>query len=131
MAPETKKPKMPFWQIPLAELQEQLNSKADGLSSGEATMRLTHDGPNLIHGEQKRAPILQFLSKFQNPLVIILLCASGISALTGDKASFFIICLIVLISVSLDFIQEYRAGQAAERLRQSVAVRVRVLRDGK
>ena len=75
--------------------------------------------------------VLQFLAKFRNPLVIILLTASALSAFTGDAASFFIISTIVLISVTLDFVQEYRAGQAAERLRQSVAVRGQVLREGK
>ena len=64
------------------------------------------------------------------PLVIILLAASALSAFTGDVTSFFIIVVIVVMSVSLDFVQEYRAGQAAERLRQSVAVRAHVLRDG-
>jgi Mg2+-importing ATPase len=46
-------------------------------------------------------------------------------------ADFVIINLIVLLSVTLDFVQEYRAGRAAERLRQSVSVRVSVVRDGK
>jgi hypothetical protein len=75
--------------------------------------------------------ILQFLAKFRNPMVIIILAASALSAFTGDAASFFIISTIVLISVTLDFVQEYQAGQAAERLRQSVAVRGQVLREGK
>ena len=120
-----------FWQLPVAALLENLNSSASGLSSAEAALRLARFGPNLIHAERKRAFILQFLAKFRNPLVIILLTASALSAFTGDAASFFIISTIVLISVTLDFVQEYRAGQAAERLRQSVAVRGQVLREGK
>ena len=71
------------------------------------------------------------LAKFRNPLVLILLVASAVLALTGDVTSFIIISVIVLISVTLDFVQEHRAGQAVETLRQSVAVRVQVLRDGK
>jgi Mg2+-importing ATPase len=110
---------------------ERLNSSPDGLSSVEAAARLTHFGPNLIHAERKRALLLQFLSKFRNPLVIILLTASALSAFTGDAIIFFIISAIVLASVTLDFVQEHRAGQAAERLRQSVAVRGQVLREGK
>ena len=51
-------------------------------------------------------------------------------ALTGDLTGFVIISTIILVSVTLDFVQEHRAGEAAERLRQSVAVRVQVLRDG-
>ncbi|WP_244222907.1 cation-transporting P-type ATPase [Cupriavidus lacunae] len=120
-----------FWQLPVAALLEQVATSPDGLSSAVAASRLAQFGPNLIHGERKRALILQFLTKFRNPLVIILLTASALSAFTGDTVSFFIIGTIVIISVSLDFVQEYRAGQAADRLRQSVAVRGQVLRDGK
>ena len=121
----------PFWQLSVAALLEQIAASPDGLSSAEAAARLALFGPNLIQGERKRALVLQFLTKFRNPLVIILLIASALSAVTGDAASFFIIATIVIISVTLDFVQEYRAGQAAERLRQSVAVRGKVLRDGK
>lgn len=120
-----------FWQLPVAALLEQVATSPNGLSSAVAAARLAQFGPNLIHGERKRALILQFLTKFRNPLVIILLTASALSAFTGDTLSFFIIGTIVIISVSLDFVQEYRAGQAADRLRQSVAVRGLVLRDGK
>ncbi|WER50450.1 magnesium-translocating P-type ATPase [Cupriavidus sp. WKF15] len=120
-----------FWQLPVSALLEQVATSPDGLSSAVAASRLAQFGPNLIHGERKRALILQFLTKFRNPLVIILLTASALSAFTGDTVSFFIIGTIVIISVSLDFVQEYRAGQAADRLRQSVAIRGQVLRDGK
>ncbi len=121
----------PFWQLPLATLLEKLAAGPEGLSNSEAEIRLKTFGPNLIHSERKTALLLQFLSKFLNPLVIILLVASVFSAFTGDVASFVIISTIILISVTLDFVQEYRAGQAADKLRQSVAVRVQVLRDGK
>ena len=121
----------PFWQLPVTTLLGQVAASPDGLSSAEAAARLGQFGPNLIHGERKRALVLQFLTKFRNPLVIILLTASAVSAFTGDAASFFIIGTIVIISTTLDFVQEYRAGQAADRLRQSVAVRGHVLRDGK
>jgi Mg2+-importing ATPase len=59
-----------------------------------------------------------------------LLAASAVSALTGEITGFAIIWTIVLISVTLDFVQEYRAGRAAEKLKQAVAVRATVLRDG-
>ncbi|WP_230369247.1 HAD-IC family P-type ATPase [Paludibacterium denitrificans] len=123
-------PRSAFWQLPVASLLQQLKSRPDGLSHAEAAERLAEFGRNVIHGERQRALLVQFLVKFRNPLVIILLIASALSAVTGDVASFFIITVIVVISVTLDFVQEYRAGQAAEQLRQSVAIRGRVLRDG-
>ena len=64
-------------------------------------------------------------------LVIILLVASAVSAFTGEVTNFLIIGFIVLLSVTLDFVQEYRANTAAEKLRQSVSVRAIVMRDGK
>jgi P-type Mg2+ transporter len=125
------KPEYPFWQLSFKELLKRLDAGPDGLTGAEAAIRLARFGPNLIHGERKRALALQFLAKFKNPLVIILLVASALSAFTGDATSFFIIGAIVLASVTLDFVQEYRAGQAADRLRRSVAVRGHVLRDGR
>ncbi len=120
-----------FWQEKIAALFERLGSTSAGLSSKEAAARLATFGPNLVHPVRKRLLLMQFLSKFLNPLVLILLTASIVLALTGDVTSFVIITVIVLISVTLDFVQEHKASQAAERLRQSVAVRVQVLRDGK
>ena len=77
-----------------------------------------------------RAPLwLQFLARFRNPLVLILLAASGLSAIAGDTASFVIVAAIVLISMTLDFVQEVRAQNAVEALRRSVAVEATVRRD--
>ena len=78
----------------------------------------------------ERSLLVEFLRRFRNPLVLILIAASVISALTGEMASFLIIIVMVLMSVILDFVQEYRAGQAAQRLRQSVQIRASVVRDG-
>ena len=120
-----------FWQLPTPVLLEQIGSSPSGLTNTEAAARLGPFGPNQVHATKKGAVLLQYLSRFRNPLVIILLVASCILALTGDLTGFFIISTIILVSVTLDFIQEHRAGEAAERLRQSVAVRVQALRDGK
>ncbi len=120
-----------FWQRPLAALQADLRATTSGLSSAEAASRLARCGPNVLRPPARRALLVEFLLRFRNPLVIVLLAASAVSALTGDAPSFLIICAIVLLSVTLDFVQEHRAGHAAEKLRKSVAVRVSVLRDGR
>lgn len=109
----------------------QLSSGPNGISTVEAELRLAKFGPNLIHREKKRSLIIQFFIKFKNPLVLILLTASAFSVFTGDAASFYIISIIVIISVTLDFFQEYRASVVAEGLRDSVAVSAQVLRDQK
>ncbi|MDD5332686.1 MAG: magnesium-translocating P-type ATPase [Rhodoferax sp.] len=103
----------------------------NGLTSAEAAGRLKQYGPNRLRPALQRAVLLQFLAQFRNPLVLILLVASGISAVTGDLPGALIIGLIVIMSVTLDFVQAYRAGRAAERLALQVAVTATVLRDGK
>ena len=103
----------------------------NGLTSAEAADRLKQYGPNRLKPALQRAMVLQFLAQFRNPLVLILLVASGISALTGDVTGALIIGAIVVMSVTLDFVQAYRAGRAAERLALQVAVTTSVLRDGK
>lgn len=108
----------------------QAKAKAVGLSTAEATARLTRFGPNRLKPSLQRTVALQFLLQFKNPLVLVLLVASGISALTGDATGALIIGLIVLLSVTLDFVQSYRAGRAADRLALQVAVTATVLRDG-
>lgn len=120
-----------FWQQNLTALLEYHNATPDGLAGREAASRLKRYGPNVFHPQRKKAILLQLLSKFNNPLIIILLVASAISAFTGDVTNFIIISLIVIMSVTLDFIQEYRAGKEAEKLRQLVTVHVQAVRDGK
>jgi Mg2+-importing ATPase len=104
---------------------------AGGLPDAEARARLATVGPNLFRDRQEQSALAQFASRFRNPLVIVLLAASAISAFTGEIANFVIITLMVLLSVTLDFVQEYRAGKAAEKLRLAVSVRATVLREGK
>ena len=120
-----------WWLKPLAEPQAELATDAAGLSTAEAGSRLAKFGPNLFRDHQEQPLFLQFLARFKNPLVILLLVASAISAFTGEITNFVIISVMVLFSVTLDFIQEHRAGKAAESLRHSVSVRALVIRDGK
>ena len=120
-----------FWQTPLDELERQLGASSNGLNSTEAAARLLRHGANTLDSRQKYSFLLKVLSRFRNPLVLILLVAAVISGFTGDVASLVIISTMVLLSVLLDSVQEYRAEQAAEQLKVSVALKEQVLRDGR
>ncbi|MBC2731315.1 magnesium-translocating P-type ATPase [Thiobacillus sp.] len=119
-----------FWQSPLADLQTQLGSSPEGLGEAEAGARRRTYGANLLRPRAERAWILQFLAHFRNPLVLVLLAASAIAGMLGDTKSFVVITLIVLMSVVLDFFQEFRANRAVEKLRHTVALRASVVRNG-
>src|SRR5208283_4384212 len=88
-------------------------------------------GPNRIDSAKPKRLLADFLGRFRNPLVLILLGAAAVSAFTGDVPSFVIITVIVLGSVILDLAQERRAENAAERLRDQVSLSAKALRDGK
>ena len=119
-----------IWKEPVDELLARLKTTTAGLDATEAQSRLKIFGPNDA-AVVKRSPLwLQFLSRFRNPLVIILLVASGLSAATGDVASFVIVVTIVMMSMTIDFVQEVRAQNAVEALRRSVAVQATARRDG-
>lgn len=103
--------------------QQHLSAGAEGLTSAEANVRIAKYGKNITSVIKKSSLVLQFLSRFRNPLVILLLVASAVSAFTADLVSFVIIVCMVVLSVTLDFIQEHRAENAAQALRRSVAIK--------
>lgn len=117
------------WLESIGIQQQHLSAGAEGLTSAEANVRIARYGENIISVIKKSSLVLQFLSRFRNPLVILLLVASAVSAFTADLVSFVIIVCMVVFSVTLDFIQEHRAENAAQALRRSVAVKATVLRD--
>src|SRR6185369_12165648 len=112
------------------DLCRRLGTAENGLTSAEAAARLARYGPNVLRAGKRQTFLLLLLSRFRNPLVLLLIAASAVSALTGDFTSSAIVIAMAILSVMLDSVQEYRAGQAAERLKLSVAVQVSVLRDG-
>jgi Mg2+-importing ATPase len=120
----------PFWTRPHESLWAELGARPQGLDSATAQARLDAVGENVLALKRRRSAARELASHFRNPLVLLLLGASGVSAALGDVASFAILAVIVLASVTLDFVQERRAGNAAARLRDSVAVRATVRRDG-
>ena len=121
----------PLYLVPIEQLYTTLNTSAQGLTLGEAAAREERYGPNDLSQIRKRPIIFQFLEHFKNFLVIILLFAAILSAFTGGMTSAVIIIAIVIISVTIDFFQEYKAGQAAELLKQKIITKASVLRDGK
>lgn len=115
----------------MTELIVELDTSPEGISSQEAERRLVLYGPNDVTADKRKPSWVRFLQRFRNPLVIILLVASAISAATGDVASFAIVVVIVMLSVVMDFIQETRAQNAVDALRRQVALRAQTIRDGR
>jgi Mg2+-importing ATPase len=103
---------------------------SSGLTSEEAARLLASNGPNEISVKHRNL-LMQYLSYFKNPLVIILLIAGFVSGLSGEVVQTGIIFFLVFISVTLDFYQENKSSQAAEKLKEKVTNTASVIRDGK
>jgi len=119
-----------FWDRPLRDLFQTLEATPSGLTSDEANRRLRLYGPNSFVKESRFAAIFGFLRLVANPLVIILLIASGASLALGDRIGGLIIISIVLLSVLLNFFMEFQARHAVEKIQRQVATTAAVIRDG-
>ena len=114
---------------PIAQHTRLRSHPVSGLSSHEAELKLRLFGPNDPAPRRRRSAVVDLLRLFLNPLVMILLIATGASAFLGEAVDAWIIIAIVLVSVVIDFVQTYRSQQAIEQLRARVAPTATVLRD--
>jgi P-type Mg2+ transporter len=120
-----------WWSKNPQALFQELNGSENGLSGSEAQIRLTRDGRNVLVEKAKVSAPMLFLTQFKSPIILILLFATAVSGYLGDWQDSIIILAIILGSAILSFVQEYRANDAAEKLRSTVTARSNVLRDGK
>jgi Mg2+-importing ATPase len=111
-------------------MQPNPSGTAAGLTGEEARQRLLEFGANDPVSSRRTSGLIQILFLFINPLAIILLIASGISAAVGEVLNASIIALMVLLSAALNFFQTYRSQRAVERIRKEVAPAANVLRNG-
>jgi Mg2+-importing ATPase len=116
--------------LPSGELLSRLGTSATGLTTEEVTERLETYGPNEVTQKARGSILIGFLSHFKSPLILILILAAIVSGILGELVNAIIIFSIVLVSVILDFSQEYRAERAAEALRRRVATMTTTLRNG-
>ena len=109
-------------QEPLEVLYAKLKTSEAGLTNDEAERRLAEFGPNEPAHERRISGFFQFIRFFANPLVIILLIASAVSAAVGELVNASIIVSMVLLSVALNVLQTYRSHRAVERLRAGIVL---------
>ncbi|HTY13570.1 MAG TPA: magnesium-translocating P-type ATPase [Candidatus Omnitrophota bacterium] len=115
----------------LDQIYEELKTSERGLKEEEAKSRLSRFGYNRPVQKKERPLIVQFLSRFLNPLVLVLIIISVFSFFFGEKVSAGLVMFLAVASVLLSFFQEYRAGKEAEKLREMVHATITVMRNGK
>ncbi len=121
-----------------SEVLEENKTSQNGLSAAEAQKRLEENGKNKLAEGKKDSLIKRFLSQLADPMIIILIVAAVISAVTavinGEKegwADVIIIMVVVIINAVLGVYQEAKAEKAIEALQEIAAATSKVVRDGK
>ena len=117
------------------EVVRETGSAVNGLSAAEAAARLESGGPNKLIEAKKRSSIARFFDQMKDPMIIILLVAALLSLITslyqGESPSdVFIILFVVVLNSVLGVVQENKAEEAIEALKQMTAAKSKVLRDG-
>ncbi len=120
-----------YIRCPQDVLLRTLDVSEKGLSEQEAKRRLEVYGYNEPAKKKQASIVRQILAKFLNPLVIVLLLIASFSLFFGEMVNALLITIMALISVGLGFIQEYRAGKAADKLSMMVRTTATVWRNGK
>jgi len=115
---------------PIEEVLENLSSSWTGLSPSEAAARLQQFGTNEIQ-ETRISPFIKFLNYFWGPIPWMIEVAAVLSAFIHHWEDFGIITTLLLVNAGVGFWQENKADNAIELLKKRLALKAKVLRDGK
>lgn len=114
----------------VSDLIETLATTEEGISSEEAQKRFDTYGPNRLKERGRTSPWMRLLLQFHNPLIYVLLVTAGATGLLHHWVDMGVILGVVIINAIIGFIQESKAEQAIESLRQMLAPLAIALRDG-
>lgn len=101
-----------------------------GLTSTRASEILNTVGENILNEKKKKSIFSVFIEQFKDLLVIILIIAAIISAMTGNMESTFVIIAVIILNAILGTIQYVKAEQSLDSLKALSAPNAKVIRDG-
>ena len=119
------------------EVLRNLGVGSEGLTSAQARERLAEYGPNKLKEAEKPTLLQRFIQQLKDPMLIILMVAAAVSAVTNlmaghnEMAEVIIILAVVLLNAILGVFQESKAEAAIEALQTMTAATCKVMRDGK
>ncbi|WP_018408039.1 HAD-IC family P-type ATPase [Methylocystis rosea] len=119
-----------FWAIGADAALERLGVTRSGLSKAEAERRLAVHGPNRLPAGRRRSALLRFALQFHNVLIYVLLAAAFVTALMQHWIDTAVIVAVVVINAIIGFIQEGKAEEAMEAVRNMLSLHATVIRDG-
>ena len=113
------------------EIFEKLNTSLRGLTPDEVQNRIKQYGPNSLPEKKPKPLIYVFLSQFNNPLIFILLAASIVIYFIGENTDAYIILAVLIFNAIVGTIQEGKAQNTLNALKNFVETKATVVRNGK
>ena len=107
-----------------------LKSNYNGLSNEEVQKRVGTYGKNELVEKDKPGPLTKFIGQFKDFLIILLVFAAAAAAVIGDITDAVVILIVVILNAVVGFIQENRAENAMEQLKNMTSTEAVVIRDG-
>ena len=114
----------------IADVLQRLGTSATGLTEEEAAARLEQHGPNEVGQESRHEWLHRLWVAVRNPLVILLTVLSILSYATHDVPGGTLMLIMVVLGVTLRFVQETKANNAAAKLKAMIKVTATVVREG-
>ncbi|HVL71533.1 MAG TPA: cation-transporting P-type ATPase [Beijerinckiaceae bacterium] len=119
------------WAVPAETVAARLGTDACGLSPAEAAARLARFGPNRLPEAEGRSALERFLAQFHNVLIYVLLFASVLTAFLGHWIDTAVIVGVVLVNAAIGYVQEGKAEQAIEAVRNMLSLQATAVRAGR
>lgn len=122
---------MEAYQKTYREIQNELGVNNQGLNNSQIEKYRQQFGKNEIIGEKKESTIMIFVDQFKDLLVIILILAGIISAISGEFESTLVILIVITLNAILGTFQTVKAQKSIDSLKKLSMPKVRVIRGGK
>ena len=113
------------------EVLQALSSRSSGLTDDEVSARLQQYGPNKLPQAPQPGTFTRFIKQFANLLVIVLIVAGVLTALLQHWIDTFVIFGVVIVNAIIGVIQEGKAEKAMDSIRNMLALKAAVIRNGK
>jgi magnesium-transporting ATPase (P-type) len=120
----------PWHALDADDAADRLGSPDEGLSGAEAAARLQRFGPNRLTPPKRRPAWMRFLAQFHNLLIYVLLASGAVALLMRHWTDAGVIFGVVLVNALIGYIQEGKAEQALEAIRNMLSPQAVVMRDG-
>ncbi|WP_159583846.1 magnesium-translocating P-type ATPase [Streptococcus halichoeri] len=121
---------MQFAQLTRTELFQRFQTQFTGLTSEQAQDRLDQYGPNVIAAQQEIAWYIILWHAFCNPFSLVLAFLAIVSVVTGDIEPAGYMCVMIILSAIVAFVQEYKSQKASTALREMIENTTNVKRNG-